>query len=228
MAKLDVSTGSVRSTFLQKVKQILSETVSSTSSQDICPDQYVGRISAFIGNEGFEIRRQVKCRPEGLSCLILVLESPHQEEFKKPYGPAKGKTGDNIVKHLGAVNGLEKYKGFGLILLNAVRYQCSRGQSTNKHRDKTFVGIWNVGGKKNFSTRLKNIYRPDDVVVVSCTKGNLRGGRKNQLRTFVHDAVKKTLQKRNAVILRRTHPSSWYAENNRNSEWPVAELNNGV
>ena len=79
--------------------------------------------------------------------------------------------------------------------------------------------IWKVGGREDFSARLENLHRPGDVVVVACTKGNIAGGKNYQLRSIVHDAAQDTLQGKDGVILRRTHPSSWYAKNNRDFEW---------
>ena len=58
-----------------------------------CPDQYVGLMSEIkVGDRGFGSRKDPMCRPEE-KAVILVLESPHIEEFKGERGPAKGTTG---------------------------------------------------------------------------------------------------------------------------------------
>jgi hypothetical protein len=60
-----------------------------------CQDQYVGPLSKLTNQHDFPFRKFVDERPDS-PCLILVMESPHKDEFIEDVGPAKGKTGRNI------------------------------------------------------------------------------------------------------------------------------------
>lgn len=114
-----------------------------------------------------------------LPTLIMVLESPHKNEFDEnglPLGPARGSTGANIrsylINHLKNV-GLERGQ-YKLLLVEAVSYQCSNGlpidQSEQpKKKDLLFEKIWNSGGRQSFEARIR-LYRPT-IIVNSCTGG---------------------------------------------------------
>lgn len=171
-----------------------------------CPDQYVGNIQKFKPNKkDFPLRMSSDKRPTFKPCLILVLESPHILEFsdKKPR-PANGKTGvqirENITKAV-----TRKYYNHGLIIINAIQYQCSLGETPKKFRDNVFIGVWNSAGEYDFIRRLKNIYFKGDVIINSCTKGN----NLLQLREMVHKAILKSGVR--CKVFKRTHPYSWYS-----------------
>jgi len=119
----------------------------------ICPDQYLGSLNEIIGNNIFPTRESVIRRPNN-PCLIMVLESPHVEEFKGEPGPAKGRTGEMIRKHLPEAIDLSGVEGMGLVLLNAVQYQCSL-KNTSEFRDRIFRAVWSQGGKEDFQGRFK-------------------------------------------------------------------------
>lgn len=184
----------------------------------ICPDQYVGQISAFDDDQGdFPTRQQVQKRPNNLQCLILVLESPHINEFMEPCGPAKGTTGRNIRRYIPDVMELGKYSNFGMILMNAIQYQCSLGVSTKKYRDQVFRAAWNDSGKVKFQRRLASTFRSGDVLLNCCTKGNGGGV---ELRTQVQHAIVTVQSNIGCVdIIRRNHPSCWTVKKSRSYEW---------
>ena len=62
--------------------------------REVCPDQYVGKLSKFEKDAiDFPCRQHAEtcCHPG--KTAILILESPHMREFVEPVGPAKGSTG---------------------------------------------------------------------------------------------------------------------------------------
>lgn len=199
--------------FITIAKSIIEQRAKEPVEVRLCPDQYVGKIDEF--NDSFPLRVSVEQRPENTKCLIMLLESPHKEEFKVVPSPAKGTTGDLIRKHILNVKDLSVYSEYGLILINAIQNQCSLGYSTECYRDEVFISVWNNGAKEIFIDRLKNVYREGDVIVNCCTKGKIK---KQELRKLVQDSIPRDLGK----VLRRTHPSSWYSPKNRNSEWGKA------
>ena len=168
-------------------------------------------MSKVVTSLKFE-RQELLCRPEG-KALILVLESPHRNEFEDEPGPAKGTTGRNIALFIRKVRGLEAKSEELLILINAVQYQCSLGHPTTEYRGKVFTAVWkHHGGNDDFKDRLGKIYRLGDTVVCACTKDG-----KYNLRQLVHTAIREELS--NAEVLRRAHPAGWHWPENRAREW---------
>lgn len=82
--------------FKDLVRNFICDRLSSIETR-CCPDQYVGKIVTFSDPiPDFSIRESVDYRSQDEKCVILVLESPHIEEFANSPSPAKGKTGDRI------------------------------------------------------------------------------------------------------------------------------------
>lgn len=179
----------------------------------LCPDQYVGEIKKFT--DKFSVRKPVKERPINTKCLIMVLESPHVDEFKGEPAPANGPTGDLIIKHILSIKGLSIYPEYGLILVNAIQNQCSLGCATKHYRDQVFISVWNQGAKDIFVERLQNVYQKGDVIINCCTKGYTKN---QELRRLVQHSIPTNM----GEVHRRTHPSSWHSDRNRNSEWKLA------
>lgn len=201
-------------TFINIVSEIFNIKIGSIEERP-CPDQYVGKILEFNPCEkDFPIRLPAQDRPHDTPCIILILESPHKKEFIGKPAPAKGSTGLLIRKWIGELEGLSLYKGYGLILVNAIRYQCSLGMSTKCFRDEIFRRAWSEGHDKEFLARLEEYYQDRDIVVNCCTKGN---DKKNELSRM----VQKTIDKANVKCdpLGRNHPCSWFDEKKRNSTW---------
>ncbi len=182
----------------------------------VCPDQYFGQVTSIGDAETFSVRKHVNIHRTTEKYLILILESPHIKEFKDDPGPAKGKTGMNIVKFLLNVNGLESFGNHGLIVMNAVQYQCSLGFATKKFRDRVFTEMWNTGSREDFISRLRSIYRPGDTLVNCCTKGSTNI-LQNELRRMVQIGINQALP--TASVVRRNHPSCWHFKVNRQYEW---------
>lgn len=194
--------------------QIVGETVSLTwQSYDVraCPDQYLGLLSEVIGKPHFPLRVAAEERTEQ-PCLIIILESPHIDEFIGDPGPAKGFTGDMIRNYLHESINPHDVDGFGLVLINAIQHQCSLGISTSEHRDKVFRSVWAQGGQENFEARLRSVLRPRDVVMNCCTKGN-DAELNTPLRSLVEASMR--LHFPEVQTIRRMHPASWRTKSSR-------------
>ncbi len=172
---------------------------------------------------------------EGL--LIMVLESPHQDEFDedlKPKGPAQGTTGENIGRYLErqhrhlphlATVARDRYR---LVLMNAVEYQCSLGVSpTAVFRDFVFREVWERGGRYNFVMRLKKYLAgvKNHLMIVCCSKGETilpieDGADVKELRDLVYDAAREVVSEER--LFRRPHPSSgWFCRKSASSSAKV-------
>lgn len=180
----------------------------------MCPDQYVGLIADNKAN-GALLRRQPASMRSTDRAVLLVLESPHTKEFEGDLGPARGPTGANIARFIEEVPGLADVGRLPLLLVNAVQYQCSLGKKTIRYRDRVFRAVWENGGREDFASRIRAIYRTGDLVVCSCTKGAMTG--RDELRRLVYGALCDALPA--AIVLRRSHPAKWNIEKNRNLKW---------
>ncbi len=180
-----------------------------------CSDQYLGKLSEIVGCTSFPMRVAASERTTQ-PCIVMVLESPHVDEFIGTPGPAKGFTGDMIRNHLlEALRGLN-HDGFGLILINAIQHQCSLGTDTSLHRDVIFRAVWAEGGRENFCSRLLSVVLPGDIVMNCCTKGNDFEAN-YPLRSLVEASIRDTLP--STVNVRRMHPASWRNQSFRGVEW---------
>lgn len=196
--------------FRRIVNTSVCEVLQNYKSQK-CDDQAFGVISNFANNS-FD-RRSVAELQDGGRKLIMILESPHKDEFPEEEAPipANGTTGENIKRYLLEVEGLSEYADSKLIVMNAIQYQCSLGCDTKRYRDEIFRACWNRGGKEDFISRLREAYRNNDVILNCCTKGDSEG---DDLRDMVCLALRESFP--DATILGRTHPSSWHRRENRN------------
>lgn len=115
---------------------------------------------------------------QNLPLFIIVLESPHIEEFNDngvAFGPAQGNTGKNIKKLL--VQLLQSWKAhlqqkYRLMLVEAIPYQCSNNLDPINRTltNQLFKSMWlSHNGATNFKGRI-NRYRPD-VILNACTGG---------------------------------------------------------
>ena len=182
-----------------------------------CPDQYLGLIGELIGEGQFTTRTPANDRPLH-ACVVMVLESPHVDEFFDCPGPAKGATGDLIRQHLVVSLGLPGIERLGLVLINAIQHQCSLGANTIVYRDRIFRAAWANGGEADFHNRIVSVFKPGDVLVNCCTKGN-DFEIYTPLRNLVETALRIALPGVESV--RRMHPASWRDSNWRGKQWRV-------
>lgn len=167
-----------------------------------CPDQCIGKIDYTTQTGTFAFTGKVKTKystgldrkniddsfvDHSANSIVLVLESPHTQEYdeyKKPIGPAYGKTGYNINEYLEDIlnEALSrniivrplKSASYDLIVMNAIQYQTSLGVSTCIYRDAMFLRCWeDVNFRKSFYKRLRNIMdkQTSCIVINCCTRG---------------------------------------------------------
>ncbi len=201
-----------------KFDQIVSSTVSLRGisfDKRTCPDQYLGTLTEIVGQPQFPLRMPANQRAKQ-PCLIMVLESPHVDEFIDEPGPAKGFTGDMIRDFLPEAISLQDVGGFGLVLINAIQHQCSLGTSTTVYRDKIFRAVWAQGGQEDFVARLQSVVKSGDIVMNCCTKGN-DFELNTPLRSLVEASIRAHLPDVQAI--RRMHPASWRTKSWRGVAW---------
>ncbi len=203
----------------------------------LCRDKYVGKIgnpklnppdspNKWIANgyedikvfdkSGINISEEFKKQYEtqeikDKKTLLLILESPHKDEFDKEDGndiaPANGDAGDNIRDYINNVLG--DCSGYNLILMNAIPFQCSLGDPTNRFRNKVFNKVWEKDeiGKNFFKDRLSALLRyfseQNLVLVNACTAvGHCK------VCEAIHSGIK-SLKKSKIIYMQTIHPSSY-------------------
>lgn len=146
--------------------------------------------------------------------LILVLESPHKDEFDdnlKPILPAQGITGRNIENLIGTrnfVDFLDKEYEYVVLLVNAVQYQTSCyyifGKMSHELRDSVFRNLFcSKGLKDDFIKRIKKhaVSSVDNgFTIVNCCTKNLR----SEVEKCLYNMFEK-----NDVIKNDCHPAFW-------------------
>ena len=197
-----------------------------------CPDDYIpfagytGGPTDLDGND----RARAEERPRDRPGVILVLESPHRSEFPPQggrVGPALGPTGRRIQQYLGSILRQSHLWSqvqhcSGLILFNAIPFQCSLGQSTHLHRDRVFREVWERGGRADFVSRLRACLVDGDLVLNACT----RGTGIPSLCGLVELAIKEAFNgpknpSGKPSDLRLNHPYSWTKEEHRKPLAPI-------
>lgn len=225
-------------TFLKEIKNYFSG--------QMCPDQHVCKIEN-IQNDYFDLEKRKNIFTDGTSTVIennipdaeniflLILESPHRDEFYakdvkdkngtiihhkgEPIGPANGPTGTNIREHIAEI--FPDFSNYHLVLMNAIPFQCSLGVIPEHFRDDVFNVAWNDEniGARFFEKRLKNLLdkleKKNVVIVNACTKDNKdnskkKNGRKNNVTEIIKNLIEsKTVVKKVVKEVWETpHPSS--------------------
>lgn len=155
-----------------------------------CPDVYVGRLrdlplqlpTDHLGRWQFSDSAAARGTRPDFRCVVMVLESPHVDEFDPTHcytpWPANGSTGGAIQrKALQMSEILNVPLDTGLVLLNAIPYQCAQGSAGQKtewkeRRDVVSTHSWAQDSTKAlFRARLRHWVKPGDVVVNACTAG---------------------------------------------------------
>jgi hypothetical protein len=121
-----------------------------------------------------------------------------------------------IRQHLTASIELEGRESLGLILLNAVQYQCSLGSNTAVYRDRIFRAAWAQGGKEDFQERFQSTLRAGDMVMNCCTKGN-DFEIYMPLRSLVEEAIRQSNP--GLQTIKRMHPAAWRDPAWRGKAW---------
>ena len=171
-----------------------------------------------------------RIKKESLKTIVIVLESPHKDEFlnNDSVGVAVGKTGENLFHWLPQVllnyvpceveetTAKAKYHGakdiesgiYAIRIVNAIQYQCSLGEDTEKYRDDIFSKLWDSSMVQNdFIDRLEKSH--PDIIINCCTKGNYKKSEEEkELRRKVQNVIDS--QNYDTLILKAAHPSSYH------------------
>ena len=203
--------------------------VAADLAEEPCDDKSLGVITHVNGLYGFPEQKAFDYQPiypRGRDRrLILVLESPHVDEYRKDLrgptpAPAKGRTGSSIRRQLGSLLEFVRPRlcePLELLLVNAVRYQCSRGQlltfrRNSANRDRIFRHFFGTEPEaigKEFRFRMSDYLKEGDVVINCCTAGVT----KKPLRDLVTISLVKMREEIGFSLLFAVHPAA------RSNEW---------
>ena len=204
---------SIATTFKQVVNCVWENSPPKGWHSESCPDRFEGLMSEQKGLAEFPHKDIDQCyktddgtNSEGLN-LVVILESPHIEEFNGRQGPASGRTGKIIRKYIDDYfhNELGRCK---LALVNVIQYQCSAGHlrdQKDRARKNRIVQLMfqkeNV--IKDFRERIGKFNIKKDVFLLACGKGN----------SYVH-FDQKVLKELNKIGVKNVvawgyHPSRW-------------------
>lgn len=181
-----------------------------------CPDICAGPISKLSKQSAWVPTERAGTPDEKakIQSVILVLESPHKDEYRGDPLPANGATGRQIRKFASELaRSIGVTVDADLVILNAVPYQCSLGKSTALHRSAVFRRVWASGGLEFFLARLRTWYREGDVIVNACTIG----GPGKPLRDDVEEGIETAFPSANRA--RRQHPFSWMTSETVRKQW---------
>lgn len=218
-------------------EEIFRNIASKTSGKDCnylpgcCPDQYVGIVEKLKPEENFHRENIFKGDTKNIekdfsACehvIILILESPHTDEFDKngdPIGPANGPTGRNIREHIAKI--FPNFSDYHLILMNAIPFQCSLGVATEHFRDNVFKAAWDDDkvGAGFFEDRLKKLlYKlqknsKNVVIVNACTIATDKNFEDLHCMAckIIQDVIQDVMKKNKFALTfyHTVHPSSWH------------------
>lgn len=157
--------------------------------------------------------------------MVVILESPHIDEYQangqhNNTAPAWGRTGyrfntwfkqalqNNLTNiQTKAGNLLNNNQIFDVYIVNAIQYQCSRGLSLKKYknkkrRDKSFNYLWTRRGYNVDLCDRLNIIKPE-IVINACTINLTR-------KCVNYNSLRTTLRQNNCVYFEADrHMSCW-------------------
>ncbi|MCR1848270.1 hypothetical protein NSA42_03170 [Paeniclostridium sordellii] len=159
-------------------------------SKKLCDDEMIGTLEHNKGEYEFKLRDDYETeiiRPSDYNKypytisnykkLVVVLESPHIDEFKCELGnrPANGQTGKKFRKNFDLIIN-NKYSSrlqpdnYIIYLVNSIQYQCSLGVKTDLFRDYVWLESWKKKDiRESFVERINKIN--PDVIINCCTEG---------------------------------------------------------
>lgn len=171
----------------------------------------------------------LKERNNKVQTIVLVLESPHKDEFDsnhKPIRPANGVTGANIEyfikRRYASLWNLSKDVDYKICLVNAVQFQASCHYALTKaqitlttdYQKKAlkFYVLYLAFQNNNLIKRLSNC--SPDIIVNCCTTWSKKTPKviKENIYELVQSAIeeyKNDPQYPNCITIKCTHPSFW-------------------
>ena len=163
--------------------------------------------------------------------IILVLESPHIDEFYlrrcstlkdckcfiNPLpAPASGRTGENTKHYLPHIFNTTIFNEYKVAIINPIQYQCSLGQPTSSKESKKneaffkLLSLENFAYGANFKKRIKNAYNPStDLIVCCCTDGNAKYENSKLVISLINKVLSEIKGQKKFPLLKIGHPCSW-------------------
>ena len=172
-----------------------------------CPDKWFD-VCQMRNSEGKLPYRDIAELDNGVRKIIIVLESPHVDEFEDENAPcpANGTTGRFLRSFWDKIFG-NAYDGYAAVLVNAVQYQCSLGIQPidGRTRDLVFQTLLDMEFfREDLERRISAIVASGDVILNACTMGMARTIRKLNNKEMVGQVLNKRWR-----CLDVYHPSSW-------------------
>ena len=119
--------------------------------------------------------------PQNQKNIIVILESPHKDEFDSyGYGLMPLEKDKSFTKKFVRLFsnskelkvGLNRLTEYSVYLINAIQFQCSLGLQTAYYRDYIFLHYWE-DKYMDFESRLKSLLNNNTIAIVNlCTKGS--------------------------------------------------------
>lgn len=200
-------------------------------SRELCPDQYVGKIEYNINNDiwqwkicnisenqNLRINVDYSKRPTGSNYILIVLESPHFDEYDTimhhAKGPACGSTGilfqkwflRILNKNTNVLSSLNKTSVYMVVFINSVQYQTSQGIKplNDSIRDSNWLFFWHNGFNVDLQKRV-NFLGINSLVFNMCTYG----------KSHLHNRVQRCLNTTALQLFEAYHPSCWWRKSRR-------------
>lgn len=173
----------------------------------------------------FQKKISAICNINKIENLVLLLESPHKDEYDiygNPLRPANGRTGTNInnlfAKQINnnnlKINTFQNNIAYRVWIVNAIQYQTSGynqlhnirmyNQSWRIVRNNVFKALWN--NEKKFNLQADLVRRLNQIapsIIINCVTG---GKNKNGLKMLVENVLYNHNLKSSALYY---HPSCW-------------------
>lgn len=209
---------------------LFDQLIKKIKNTGICEDNFIGTVITEKNNIDcanlhfckqkrldFMERTEIKEKVNKNNCknIVIVLESPHKQEFAGSFegfiAPALGFTGSNLQKQFPSIIKnlvcISKFETYNVIIMNAVQYQCSNGESLKKYRDRTnsiWKYFWKNGCKSDFTTRIES-YRPH-IIINACT-GKIE--KRDSIKYLLQESINEYCSE--SKLYRSPHPSSlWF------------------
>lgn len=196
----------------------------ATDPIQIPADQFIWRnripdeiVLVFQGTKFVPVRRRYAGRTPRPGCWVVVLESPHRDEYSatfSPLGPLQNRESrKRFYRHIRSlcreIGGLTT--GVEIVLCNPVPYQASLARMMNDDagmqsavRNAVWRGLFRQGFKQELESRL-HAYQPG-VVINACTF-DLRKEVGTALKQYLRQATRKF-----RLFTCNRHPCIWIRE----------------
>lgn len=202
--------------------------INKIKEKGLCQDDFIGTIKKTRNDKSHEnlhftkekrisfkkIKDIKPCDMKDSKNIVIVLESPHKEEFMDAtviIAPALGRTGYNLQKNFEKIftEGLEinPDEEYSVILMNAIQYQCSNAESLKEYRDRTdriWEYFWSKEGEDSFLRRIKS-YKA--LIIINACTGDFK--RSGSIKHILQDCISKNCI--DSILYSSPHPSSaWF------------------